>query len=176
MPVPPLTDDEHHWEPGPGCWTVRPRADGPGPGAVALAGSGEWGRDGGWPRPVPPPFTTIAWRISHLTEGLALRADHSGGTHALTARDLHPAGTADQAVAGLQIATAAWSSVLSAVSDADLDTVGYSTYPDGSDPEDAFVDVVWWVNQELLHHGAEIALLRDLYRLLVLDRSASIEA
>jgi len=23
---------------------------------------------------------------------------------------------------------------------------------------------VWWVNQEILHHGAEIALLRDLYR------------
>jgi hypothetical protein len=23
---------------------------------------------------------------------------------------------------------------------------------------------VWWVNQELLHHGAEIGLLRDLYR------------
>ncbi|MEI5036381.1 hypothetical protein RB201_38110 [Streptomyces sp. S1A(2023)] len=26
------------------------------------------------------------------------------------------------------------------------------------------VDIVWWVNQEVLHHGAEIALLRDLYR------------
>jgi hypothetical protein len=26
------------------------------------------------------------------------------------------------------------------------------------------VDIVWWVNQEILHHGAEIALLRDLYR------------
>ncbi|HEY8675177.1 MAG TPA: DinB family protein, partial [Candidatus Dormibacteraeota bacterium] len=25
-------------------------------------------------------------------------------------------------------------------------------------------ETVWWVNQELLHHGAEIALLRDLYR------------
>ncbi|MEU2408614.1 DinB family protein, partial [Streptomyces rubiginosohelvolus] len=45
-----------------------------------------------------------------------------------------------------------------------LDTVGYSTYPNGSDAEDLFVDIVWWVNQEVLHHGAEIALLRDLYR------------
>jgi hypothetical protein len=42
--------------------------------------------------------------------------------------------------------------------------VGCSTYPDGSDPEDPFIETVWWVNQELLHHGAEIALLRDLYR------------
>lgn len=45
-----------------------------------------------------------------------------------------------------------------------LDQVGRSSYPDGSDPENALIDVVWWVNQELLHHGAEIALLRDLYR------------
>jgi len=27
------------------------------------------------------------------------------------------------------------------------------------------IEIVWWVNQELLHHGAEIALLRDLYRM-----------
>lgn len=45
-----------------------------------------------------------------------------------------------------------------------LDQVGRSTYPNGSDPDDPFLDTAWWVNQELLHHGAEIALLRDLYR------------
>ena len=27
-----------------------------------------------------------------------------------------------------------------------------------------FLDIAWWVNQETLHHGGEIALLRDLYR------------
>jgi len=27
-----------------------------------------------------------------------------------------------------------------------------------------FTEVVWWGNQEVLHHGAEIGLLRDLYR------------
>ena len=30
--------------------------------------------------------------------------------------------------------------------------------------EDRLVDTIWWVNQEVLHHGAEIALLRDLFR------------
>jgi len=44
------------------------------------------------------------------------------------------------------------------------DQDGLSTYPHGSDPDDPFIDIVWWVNQEVLHHGAEIALLRDLYR------------
>jgi hypothetical protein len=48
--------------------------------------------------------------------------------------------------------------------DAALDEVGRSTYPYGSDPEDRLADTIWWVNQEVLHHGAEIALLRDLFR------------
>jgi hypothetical protein len=26
--------------------------------------------------------------------------------------------------------------------------------PGGSDPDDPFIDIIWWVNQELLHHGA----------------------
>ena len=54
--------------------------------------------------------------------------------------------------------------MLASADDAALDTVGRSTYPYGSDPEDAFIETAWWVNQEVLHHGAEIALLRDLYR------------
>jgi hypothetical protein len=42
--------------------------------------------------------------------------------------------------------------------------VEHCAYPHGSDPEEPFIDVVWWVNQEMPHHGAEIAPLRDLYR------------
>jgi hypothetical protein len=61
-------------------------------------------------------------------------------------------------------AAAAWRATLLTADDAALSAVGWSTYPNGSDPEDAFIDTVWWVNQEVLHHGAEIALLRDLYR------------
>ncbi len=38
-----------------------------------------------------------------------------------------------------------------------------SSYPYGSDADERFLDNVWWQNQEVLHHGAEIALLRDLY-------------
>ena len=38
--VPPMTDEEYLWEPVPHCWTIRPRADGPGPGATELAGAG----------------------------------------------------------------------------------------------------------------------------------------
>ncbi|MFF9623014.1 DinB family protein [Streptomyces griseosporeus] len=163
--VGPLTDEEYLWEPVTGCWSVRRRTDGPGARATFLAGAGDWGRDAAsYPHPWPPPFTTLAWRLSHLTEMLVLRADHTAGTRTLT-RDDHPvSGTAAEAIEAFDAAAGAWRDALLGADDAALDTVGYCTYPHGSDAEEPFVDIVWWVNQELLHHGAEIALLRDLYR------------
>ncbi|MEU3609503.1 DinB family protein [Streptomyces sp. NPDC035033] len=166
VPVGPLTDDEYRWEPEPGCWSVRRRADGPGPAAAQLSGAGEWGRDTApFPHPVPPPFTTLAWRLSHLSELLLLRADHTAGTRSLTRDDYRVIGDAKSAVADFDAAAGAWRSALLSVGDEGLDTVGLCTYPHGGDAEEPFLEIVWWVNQELLHHGAEIALLRDLYRI-----------
>ncbi|MFJ4839486.1 DinB family protein [Streptomyces sp. NPDC088746] len=163
--VPALTDEEYRWEPVPDCWSVRLRSAGPGRGATVLTGAGEWGRDTApFPHPSPPPFTTLAWRLSHLSELLTLRADHTAGSHSLTREDYRVVGDAAGALADFGASADAWRAALLGADDAALDTVGYSTYPYGSDPEDPFLDTVWWVNQELLHHGAEIALLRDLYR------------
>ncbi|MGK4579329.1 DinB family protein [Kitasatospora sp. HPMI-4] len=163
--VGPLSDEEYRWEPVPGCWSVRRRADGPGPGATTLVGAGDWGRDfAPSPHPSPPPFTTIAWRLVHLSEMLALRAEHTNGGHRLTRDDYRVAADAAGAITAFGSAAAAWREALLSADDAALDTVGYSRYPYGSDPEDRFIETVWWVNQELLHHGAEIALIRDLYR------------
>ncbi|MBT2409317.1 DinB family protein [Streptomyces sp. ISL-12] len=165
--VGPLTDAEYLWEPVPGCWSVRRRADGPGARGEFLAGaaSGEWGRDAApYPHPWPPPFTTLAWRLSHLAEMLALRADHTAGSRSLTRDDIAVPGDAAGAVAAFGAGAAAWREALLSADDAALDRVGHCTYPHGSDAEEPFLDIVWWVNQELLHHGAEIALLRDLYR------------
>lgn len=160
-----LTDAEYLWEPVKDCWSVRRHSAGPGPGATSLTGSGDWGRDTGpFPHPSPPPFTTLAWRLSHLSELLALRADHTAGKHGMTRDDYRVVGDAAGAVADFEASADAWRSALVGADDAALDTVGHSTYPYGSDPEDPFIDTVWWVNQEILHHGAEIALLRDLYR------------
>ncbi|WP_406416997.1 DinB family protein [Streptomyces sp. NBC_00873] len=163
--VPPMTDAEYLWEPVPDCWSVRRRADGPGKGATLLVGAGDWGRDSSHaPHPTPPPFTTLAWRLSHVSEMLALRADHTNGSHTLTRDDYHAAGDAAGAIADFDTSASAWREALLSTDDTALDTVGHSTYPHGSDPEDPFIETVWWVNQELLHHGAEIALLRDLFR------------
>lgn len=162
--VPALTDTEYLWEPLPGAWSVRRKTDGPGRGATVLVGAGEWGRDGGRPHPYPPPITTIAWRMHHLTEMLEGRADWTIGAHSFTEEEMVVNGDATSALTALESAVAAWRAALVAADDEALDTVGHSTYPDGSDPEDPFLEIVWWVNQEVLHHGAEIALLRDMYR------------
>jgi DinB family protein len=164
VPVQPMTSAEYLWAPVPGSWSVRRRADGPGPRATWLVGAGEWGRDGYRDKePYPPPFTTIAWRASHLTEMLAMRADYTTGTRSMTKDSYVVQGDAEGAVAALAAAVESWRGTLLACDDADLDTIGHSAYPYGSDAGEAFIDIVWWVNQEVLHHGAEIALLRDLY-------------
>jgi hypothetical protein len=160
-----MTDEEYRWEPVPGAWSVRRRADGPGPGANVLLGAGEWGRDSAEPRhPDPPPFTTIAWRLSHISEMLAIRADYTTGRHTMTSDHYRISGDALGATQAFSDAVEAWRAALLAADDMALDTVGHSMYPYGSDAEEVFLDIVWWVNQEVLHHGAEVALLRDLYR------------
>ncbi|MGW4482606.1 DinB family protein [Amycolatopsis sp. NPDC004368] len=159
--VAPMTDDELLWEPAPRCWSVR-RRDG---ASANLSGRGDWGRDSApFPHPWPPPITTIGWRLSHLSEMLVLRADHTSGSQTLTRDDYEPAGTAASAIAAFEAGATAWRESLLSLDDAALDTVGLCTYPHGSDPEEPLLEIVWWVNQEVLHHGAEIALLRDLYR------------
>lgn len=161
--VPPLTDAEYLWEPAPGAWSVRRKVDGPGAGATVLVGAGEWGRDGGRPHPWPPPVTTIAWRIAHLADMLLGRAEYTVGSRRGSEDDLVYSGEAAAGVALLAEGIGAWREALVTADDDALDQVGRSTYPDGGDADEPFLEIVWWVNQEVLHHGAEIALLRDLY-------------
>ena len=52
----------------------------------------------------------------------------------------------------------------SAMTPEQLDTVGYCQYPWSDAAEVPFIAVIWAGNLEFIHHMAEIALLRDLYR------------
>jgi len=161
--VAPMTDAEYLWEPVNGCWSVRSRDDGPGRGAAKLLGAGKWGRDAAPAAPTPPPFTTIAWRLDHLSETMLGRADHLNGSQSFTRAEYESRPDAVGAIEQFHQAADAWRRAMLSVDESDYDRTGLSSYPYGSDADERFLDNVWWQNQEVLHHGAEIALLRDLY-------------
>jgi DinB superfamily len=61
-----LTDEEYLWDPAPAPGRSGPR----GQAATNRAlGAGEWVLDLELPEPDPPPVTSIAWRLGHLTSG-----------------------------------------------------------------------------------------------------------
>lgn len=153
-----LTDDEYFWEPVPGCWSIRSRAENPGG-----HGGGGHVADFVWPEPVPPPVTTIAWRLAHLVVGVfgTRNANHFGGP----ARDyltFDYAGTAAEALAQLDAAYVTW---LGGVRGLDAEGLARPCGPaEGPYAEYPMAALVLHINREVIHHGAEISLLRDLYQ------------
>jgi hypothetical protein len=153
-----LTDAEYFWEPAPGCWSIRQRPD------------GTWTADWPLPRPDPEPFTTIAWRLWHLIDMYGedraprwLDLPPQGPPIGTDDPDGAPPGTAADAVALLERAHARWDAHLALVDDDRLaERVGDVAGPQYADRSRAAY--VLHMLDEFVHHGAEIALLRDLWR------------
>jgi hypothetical protein len=144
-----LTDDEYLWEPIPGSWSVRPGPE------------GAWTWDFAWPEPQPPPITTIAWRLAHMT----VNEDRFRSWLGLSPRPGRPHRTVPPTAELAQEATKATMAErhedLMEVTEADLcDRIG----PVGGPYADS-TRVAWVLHvlDEVVHHGAEIGLLRDLY-------------
>ena len=154
-----LTDEQYLWEPAPGAWSVRPRHEAATPMA---AGAGDMVIDFAFPEPDPPPVTTIAWRLGHIIVGvLAMRvAGHFGGPP--VDYGSHPyAATAREALAQLDDAYAAWTAGVRALGETGLaEPCGPAEGPFADEP---MAMLVLHTNRELLHHGAEVALLLDLH-------------
>lgn len=155
-----LTDDEYFWEPVPGAWSIRPRAAAR---TAMAAGGGDLVADFEHPEPVPAPVTTIAWRIGHVIVGVfgARNANHFGGAP-MDYTSVDWPGDARAALALLDDVYASW---VRGVRDLDEATLAmpvgeaegpYAAYP--------FAALVLHINREAIHHMAEVALLRDLYR------------
>lgn len=148
-----LTDDELLWAPAGTVLTVRRGDDGrPAPDQFGL------GLD-----PVAVPPRTLAWSIGHLGSLSLIRADWLVGAHRLDYPDVAWPMTADAAIPFLGRGLDAWRSGLDTMTDADLDTVGRSAFPRGLDPGLPLLDIVWWMNKELIEHAADIWYARDLY-------------
>jgi hypothetical protein len=155
-----LTDEEYLWEPVPGCWSLRPRGEATTPMAM---GGGALVADFAVPEPTPAPVTTIAWRLAHVIVGLfgMRNASHFGGPPADYA-SFHYAATADEALAQLDAGYAAWIAGVRGLGDDGLTRpIGPA---EGEWAERSYAELVLHINREVLHHGAEILLLRDLHR------------
>lgn len=159
-----ITDDEYFWEPVPG-WSVRPRGTAS-PAAAAdgyvQAGSGDFLIDFAFPQTPLGPVTSIAWRLGHILVGVlgARVASHFGGPeHDYMGYD-YP-GTAAEALRRLDQLHEQWVAGIKSWSDADLQVPVGDLEPGFEERSRA--TLVLHIHRELIHHGAEIALLRDLY-------------
>jgi hypothetical protein len=141
-----LSDDEYFWEPVPDCWTLH--------------------RDGSidytYPAPDPAPFTTIAWRMAHIIIGvLAMRNhNHFGGPPA----DYQSWNYAMDATTGLRQLDDAYANWIAGVRGLDNNDLAQPVGPaEGPYAEYPMLALVLHINREVIHHGAEIACIRDLY-------------
>jgi hypothetical protein len=153
-----LTDEEYLWQPAPGCWTIRPRPD------------GRWAAD--WPLPAPEvePFTTIAWRLWHLIDMYGEDRAHrwldvpaQGEAVGMDDPQGAPPATASEAITMLERAHDRWDAHLALTTDERLtERIGDVAGPQYADRSRAAF--VLHMLDEFIHHGAEVSLLRDLWR------------
>lgn len=145
-----LTDAEFFWQPTSSGWAVRPHA----------SSSGRWQLDYVWPAPEPPPLTTIGWRLVHLANGNWIYWEHAFGPGQRMFPDLVVPGTAEEAREYWQDSREPISSWLDAATDDGLQEMR----PSHQGKPRSAGDVMMILIDEQVHHGAEIALMRDLYR------------
>jgi hypothetical protein len=144
-----LTDEEYLWEPVTDCWSLRPD----GHGGLAL--------DTAWPAPEPSPVTTIAWRMTHIaadcfTHPIAVKVFPD------LARDEPLPGTARDAIAFIDDRYQRWHETIVKLDEHDAEVLlGEAGGPFGAEPVGG---LILHINREVMHHGGEIGVLRDLYR------------
>ncbi|PPS91202.1 DinB family protein [Streptomyces sp. MH60] len=119
----------------------------------------------GTPEPDATPVTTIAWRLAHLHSCFAGQWEWTFGERRRDPRqlvDFTPSAALE--LERFWAVIDRWREDVAHVTEEQLDTVGFSQYPYGSDPDDPYIGVVAGDSLEFIHHMAEIALLRDLWR------------
>jgi len=155
-----LSDEEYLWEPAPGAWSVRRREEARTPLAV---GGGEWVMDWAVPEPSPAPVTTIAWRLGHVLVGLfgMRNAAHFGGPPIGYQTVIWPT-SATEMLERIDDGYRRWVEGVSSLSGEDWPRpVGPA---EGLFADAPYAALVLHINREVIHHGAEVLLLRDLYR------------
>jgi hypothetical protein len=147
-----LGDDEYFWEPVPGCWSLSSGTD------------GRWRLDREEDESTPldtPPVTTIAWRLGHLG-GEAL-----GGFTAMrfpelaTGREDDYPSNAAEVPDFLDRNYRAWRAGIAGLEEDGWQAPLGEAW--GPYAESNTVDLALHVLDEVVHHAAEVGVLRDLY-------------
>jgi hypothetical protein len=153
-----LTDDQYLWEPVPGMWSIRRRQDATAPMAT---GAGDAVMDYAFPEPSPPPTTTIAWRLGHIAFVYGERAANHFGSGGVGYDTIDWPLTAAGMLELVDRHHDAWIAGVEALDEQGLARPcgpaegPYAEYP--------FAALVLHINREVIHHGAEVALMLDLY-------------
>jgi hypothetical protein len=110
-----------------------------------------------------PPVTTIAWRLAHLVDVFGPPSAPHFGRHRADRPPVAYAGDAAGALRQLDAGHDAWIRDVRALGSDGL------ARPQGDLSPPAFADapvakLVLHVHREVIHHGAEVCLLRDLWQ------------
>ena len=173
-----LTDDELMWEPAEGSWSVRPVTESR-TGTPFITGRLAADFDmtvveSAIAGDAVEPMTSIAWLFWHVGSqpGRAAELDFFGGAHSAESGwtspyiAAHPMFTsAEDAVTAMQSGWRALDTVLRSATDEQLERPtrfwGYGK----PGPMGTGAQIVGSVLNEVSHHGTQIGVLRDLYRL-----------
>ena len=125
------------------------------------AGKGDLVIDYEIPEPDPAPVTTIAWRLGHMSVALRHAGEQPLRDGSMSFDTIEWPGTAADALAFLDDGYGKWIDGIRSLDDAGMALpVGPAEGPYAEHP---YGTLVLHINREAIHHGAEVALLRDLY-------------
>jgi hypothetical protein len=145
-----LGEAEYCWQPVAGCWGVRAEGD-------------TWVADWADPDPDPAPVTTIAWRTWHIAvDALDSYSERLFDTRGTGLTGTQWVGTWAEAEPLMAAAFAVYRDGVANWSEASLLEPLGPTW--GPFADHTHLDLALHANREVIHHLAEIALLRDLYR------------
>jgi hypothetical protein len=144
-----LTNSEYLWCPTTDSWNIKPDPDRP----------DRWTYDYDFAPPPPAPLTTISWRIVHLIADNEIYWEYAFGPGKRTFPDLEVPPTAQEALTLWRASRQPVTAWLETATDDDL----LERRPSHLGDDKAAGEVIRILLDEQTHHGAEIALLRDLY-------------
>ena len=144
-----LSDREYLWAPVADAWTIKPDPDRP----------GHWTYDYDFAPPPPAPITSIGWRIVHLIANNEIYWEYAFGAGERTFPDLEVPWTAARAMDLWRASREPVTGWLETATDHGL----LELRPSHLGEMKTAGEVVRILLDEQTHHGAEIALLRDVY-------------